>query len=175
MFGMLRFWIEPGEKIVANQYRYRRWKNRKGPIAALVRGYCKFQHRYWRFVTTCLINIEAEIHPTAKLIHAIGVMIHKDAVIGENCMIMQHVTLGQLAGPGAPKLGRNVYVGAGARVLGPVTIGDNARIGANAVVIKDVPANATAVGVPARIILRDEPASSEAAPESPAQTPSGAA
>jgi len=65
---------------------------------------------------------------------------------------------------GVPRLGNDVYVGCGAKILGPVTIGDGAMIGANAVVLKDVPAGATAVGIPARIITKkkqqedDEPA-----------------
>ena len=73
--------------------------------------------------------------------------------MGERCSISHGVTIGVLGGhrPGVPRLGNDVYVGAGAKILGPVTIGDGAIIGANAVVLKDVPAGATAVGVPARI------------------------
>lgn len=68
--------------------------------------------------------------------------------------IDQHVTLGGRKGGGAPVIGNNVRIGAGAKILGPVHIGDGAQVGANAVVIKDVPANSTAVGVPARIITK---------------------
>lgn len=67
-------------------------------------------------------------------------------------MIMQQVTIGQTAASLGPKIGMNVYIGAGAKVLGEVTIGDGAQIGANAVVLIDVPANCTAVGVPARVV-----------------------
>jgi serine O-acetyltransferase len=72
--------------------------------------------------------------------------------IGQDCWINQQVTIGFAGGPGCPILGDRVTVGAGAKVLGPVTVGDDAIIGANAVVTKDVPAGATVVGIPARVI-----------------------
>ncbi len=86
--------------------------------------------------------------------HPNGIVIHPGSEIGPNCMILQQVTIGVADGDRAPRLGGNVLVGSGAKVLGPVRIGDNARIGANAVVLQDVPDGATAVGVPARIITR---------------------
>ena len=75
--------------------------------------------------------------------------------IGANCWINQQVTIGFSSAHGVPKIGDNVTVGAGAKVLGGITIGSNARIGANAVVVKNVPGNVTVVGVPARIVRRD--------------------
>ena len=87
-----------------------------------------------------------------------GIVIHPDAVVEDDCLIMQQVTLGQTAGPGAPRICRGAYIGAGAKVLGPVTVGEGARIGANAVVLADVPAHATAVGIPARVVARRAPA-----------------
>lgn len=74
-------------------------------------------------------------------------MIHPDASIGPNCLILQQVTV--VAGV---KIGGHVDIGAGAKIIRPVTIGNHAKIGANAVVICDVPEGATAVGVPAKII-----------------------
>jgi serine O-acetyltransferase len=103
-----------------------------------------------------------EIHPAAKLgervffDHAMGVVVGETAEIGDGCTIYQGVTLGGTSlYKGAkrhPTLGRNVVVGAGAKVLGGFTVGDGAKIGSNAVVTKPVPAGATAVGNPARII-----------------------
>ena len=86
----------------------------------------------------------------------IGVVIHSNAVVGENCMIGQGITIGGRTGHGgAPVIGDNVYIAAGSRVLGGITIGNNVVIGANAVVIKDVPENCIVAGVPAKVISND--------------------
>jgi serine O-acetyltransferase len=87
--------------------------------------------------------------------HQSCIVIHGDCVLGDDCIIRQGVTLGNryLDRPfDAPKLGKRVNVGAGAKIFGNVSIGDDASIGANAVVLCDVPAGATAVGIPAKII-----------------------
>ena len=113
-----------------------------------------------------------EIHPGARLgtgvfiDHGMGVVIGETAEVGDGCTIYQGVTLGGTSlAKGAkrhPTLGRNVVVGAGAKVLGGFTVGDDAAIGSNAVVTKPVPAGATAVGSPARIIQADDNARREA-------------
>jgi serine O-acetyltransferase len=113
-----------------------------------------------------------EIHPGATLgtgvfiDHGMGVVIGETAEIGDGCTIYQGVTLGGTSlTKGAkrhPTLGRNVVVGAGAKVLGGFTVGDDAAIGSNAVVTKPVPAGATAVGIPARIIQAEDGARREA-------------
>ena len=114
-----------------------------------------------------------EIHPGAKIgqrvffDHAMGVVVGETAEIGDGCTIYQGVTLGGTSlYKGAkrhPTLGRDVVVGAGAKVLGGFTVGDGAKVGSNAVVTKPVPAGATAVGNPARIIEADTDAKREAA------------
>lgn len=84
---------------------------------------------------------------------AIGVVLHSNATIGDNVIIGQNVTIGRQLDPeGIPKIGNNIYISAGARVLGGITIGDNVIIGANAVVVKDVPPNSIVAGVPAKVI-----------------------
>src|SRR5882672_5116597 len=102
-----------------------------------------------------------EIHPGATIgrrffiDHGMGVVIGETALIGDDCTLYHGVTLGGTSwnkGKRHPTLGNGVVVGAGAKILGPVTIGDGARIGSNAVVVKEVPAGATAIGIPARII-----------------------
>ena len=83
----------------------------------------------------------------------IGVVIHARAVIGQNCMIGQGVTIGGKSGwYEVPIIGNNVEINAGARILGPIRVGNNVIIGANAVVVKDVPDNCIVAGIPARII-----------------------
>ena len=101
-----------------------------------------------------------EIHPSATIgrglfiDHGTGVVIGETAAIGENVTLFQGVTLGGTGkerGKRHPTLGNNVVIGAGAKVLGNITIGDHSMIGANAVVIRDVPEHSTVVGVPGRI------------------------
>ena len=99
-----------------------------------------------------------EIHPAARIgdrffiDHGMGVVIGETAEVGDDCMLYHGVTLGGTAlvdKKRHPTLGDGVVVGAGAKILGPVTVGNGSHIGANAVVIKDVPDDSTAVGVPA--------------------------
>jgi serine O-acetyltransferase len=100
-----------------------------------------------------------EIHPAAKIgkrliiDHGMGVVIGETAEIGDDVYLYHQVTLGGTSsarGKRHPTLGNGVIVGAGAKILGGITIGDNARVGANAVVVKAVAANTTVVGIPAR-------------------------
>ena len=86
--------------------------------------------------------------------HFGGIILHSDVQMGEGCSIGPGVLIGTrgMGKKGVPRLGHNVYVGVGAKILGNITIGNNVRIGANAVVLTDVPDNATVVGIPGRII-----------------------
>ena len=102
-----------------------------------------------------------EIHPGASIgrrffiDHGMGVVIGETAEIGDDCTIYHGVTLGGTSWKKEkrhPTLGKNVVVGAGAKILGPILIGDNARIGSNSVVVKDVPPGATVVGIPGHIV-----------------------
>ena len=124
-----------------------------------------------------------EIHPGAKLgrnvfiDHGMGVVIGETAEVGDGCTIYQGVTLGGTSlykgEKRHPTLGRDVIVGAGAKVLGGFTVGDGARIGSNSVVVKPVPAGATAVGIPAKLIEGDtaHDANVQAANSSAARVP----
>lgn len=116
---------DPGRKLIRAVRDYQKGGAMRRRIAVL-------RHRFWSVVSG------ADIHPMS--------------VIGPNCILFQQVTLGVSGnGSGVPRLGGNVRIGPGARILGPVKVGDNAVIGANAVVLQDVPTGAVAVGVPARI------------------------
>ena len=106
-----------------------------------------------------------EIHPGATIgrrffiDHGMGVVIGETSIIGDDCTLYHGVTLGGTTwdkGKRHPTLGDGVVIGAGAKVLGPVTIGANAKIGSNAVVVRDVPNGATAIGIPARIAKAGE-------------------
>lgn len=98
------------------------------------------------------INQGAVFASRPELPHGLnGIIVHLKARIGENAVIWQQVTIGS-SGGGTPIIGDNCKIGAGAKILGGVTIGNNVFIGANAVVTKDVPDNAVVVGAPQRII-----------------------
>ena len=105
-----------------------------------------------------------EIHPGANLgrrffiDHGMGIVIGETSEIGDDCSIYHGVTLGGTTwqkGKRHPTLKDGVIIGAGAKVLGPITLGANARIGSNAVVVKDVPDDATVVGIPGRVMVRE--------------------
>ncbi|WP_440997309.1 serine O-acetyltransferase [Arhodomonas sp. SL1] len=111
-----------------------------------------------------------EIHPGARIgrrffiDHGLGIVIGETAEIGDDCTLYQGVTLGGTSwekGKRHPTLGDDVIVGAGAKILGPVTLGDGARVGSNAVVVKDVPEGATMIGIPARVARRGGAATEE--------------
>lgn len=104
-----------------------------------------------------------EIHPGACIgsglfiDHGMGVVIGETAQIGDNCTIYHQVTLGgtgKNTGKRHPTVGSNVLIGAGCKILGPVTIGDNVRLGAGSVVLKSIPSNSTAIGMPAQVVRR---------------------
>jgi serine O-acetyltransferase len=132
----------------------------------------KMSHALWRTRLLLLARFSShiarwltgiEIHPAAKLgrrlviDHGMGVVIGETAEIGDDCYLYHQVTLGVARAQGGkrhPTVGNNVIIGAGAKVLGPITVGDNARIGSNAVVLDPVPADTTVVGIPARPVDR---------------------
>ncbi len=130
----------------------------------------RLSHRLWgmglkwlaRFVSHLARWLTGvEIHPGATIgrrffiDHGMGVVIGETAEIGDDCTLYHGVTLGGTSwnkGKRHPTLMPGVVVGAGAKILGPITIGRDAKVGSNAVVVKDVPDGATAVGIPARIL-----------------------
>ncbi|NIR61606.1 MAG: serine O-acetyltransferase [Gammaproteobacteria bacterium] len=125
----------------------------------LWRARLKWLARWLSTVSRWLTGIE--IHPGAQIgrrffiDHGMGVVIGETAEIGDDCTLYHGVTLGGTTwqkGKRHPTLGDNVVVGAGAKVLGPLTVGAGARVGSNTVLLKDVPPAATVVGVPGRIV-----------------------
>lgn len=115
-----------------------------------------------------------EIHPGAKIgpgffiDHGMGVVIGETAEIGEDVTLYHGVTLGGTSlvkGKRHPTIGDRVVIGAGAKVLGAITLGEDSRIGANAVVVKSIPANSVVVGVPGQVVRRSHPHHAEDAPD----------
>lgn len=102
-------------------------------------------------LTPCIIGRRADFGPGFVLIHSQGVVINTSVQGGRNVFIEHQVTIGAEKQQ-APVIGDNVFIGAGAKILGAVRIGNDVKIGANAVVTKDVPDGATVVGIPARVI-----------------------
>ncbi|MBE9036794.1 serine O-acetyltransferase [aff. Roholtiella sp. LEGE 12411] len=115
-----------------------------------------------RFLTGIEIHPGAEIGKAVFIDHGMGVVIGETAIVGDYTLIYQGVTLGgtgKESGKRHPTVGKNVVVGAGAKVLGNILIGDRVRVGAGSVVLRDVPSDRTVVGVPGRIISPKESAS----------------
>lgn len=131
------------------------------------RWLARFISQFSRWLTGIEIHPGARIGNHVFIDHGMGIVIGETAEVGDGCTIYQGVTLGGTSltkgSKRHPTLGRNVVVGAGAKVLGGFTVGDNAAVGSNAVVTKPVPAGATAVGIPARIIQAEDSARREAA------------
>ncbi|MFT5701023.1 MAG: serine O-acetyltransferase [Desulforhopalus sp.] len=95
---------------------------------------------------------EVTVGKDFHLIHSGNIHIHPATIFGDRCGVMHEVTFGTNMRAGAPIVGNDVFIGAGAKVLGKISIGNGATIAANSLVLIDVPANATAIGVPARIM-----------------------
>lgn len=170
MFPRMSFWSTLGADLT-------RLQEERGGLRALVRGILSqgFQailvyrifrwcydrniptqpvrflvERFIEITTGISIPVEASIGKGFRIHHFGGIIFHPQAVVGEQCTIYQGVTLGDLGGwGGAPRLGKRVTVGAGAKILGEIEIGDDSFIGANAVVLYSVPPSSLAVGVPA--------------------------
>ncbi len=134
-------------------YRFGRW--RYGVRPAVLRKFFSLIYRiafkYIQIVTGIELPCEVEIGRNFVIDHSGGIVISGYAKFGDNCRIRNGVVVGlrRLDEPYAPRIGDNVDIGAGAKILGPINVGDNVLIGANAVVICDVPNNCVAVGVPA--------------------------
>jgi len=151
-----RDWTRPGFRTLA-VYRFGVW--RMGLRSSLIRKMASLIYRsafrYCRNIYGIELPYSARVGRGVVIEHQGAIVVHGNTVIGDGTIIRQGCTLGirhldRL--DEAPVIGRNVNIGAGAVILGNVSIGDNASIGANSVVLADVPEGCLAVGVPARII-----------------------
>jgi serine O-acetyltransferase len=146
----------PSKSLLASIRSYQKHHVNNDVISKLACRLASYRWHFWSVITASDIDKNATLGGGLLLPHPTGVVIHKDAIIGPNCMIMQQVTVGQTGKAGVPRIGGKVYLGAGAKILGPVTLGNHVNIGANAVVLCDVPDGCTAVGVPASIIRQPQ-------------------
>jgi len=156
-----RDWTKPGFRAVV-VYRFGVWRMQlqpkllRAPLSLLYKAlYRKIRNGYG-------IDLPYTVRLGRRVVieHQNGIIIHGYSEIGDDSIIRQGVTLGNryLDRPfDAPKLGTRVNVGAGAKILGKVTLGDGASVGANAVVLSDIPAGQTAVGIPAKILQPKAP------------------
>jgi serine O-acetyltransferase len=140
-----QFW-DPGRKLLLTIRHYHFWRDRAGIIGFLYRKSLVLRHRFWSVVTGADIPLNCQIGGGLLIPHPNGIVIHPGAKIGVNCLIFQQVTIGSRASKGVPNIAGHVDIGAGAKILGPITIGAHARIGANAVITKDVEVGNAAMG-----------------------------
>jgi len=139
-------------------YRYGRWRYSVRPVL-LRKAFSAVYHVLYKFVqavTGIELPCEAQIGRNFVIDHHGGIVVSGYAKFGDNCRIRSGVVIGlsRVEDPCAPVIGNNVDIGAGAKLLGRITIGDNVMIGANAVVVRDVPSNCVAIGVPAIVKAR---------------------
>lgn len=156
--------VQPGTLVVI-VYRFGHWAHeQKNPILRNL-----LMLTYWATNLFVVICTQSYIRPETEI--GKGLVIHNwsgvfiaNATMGENCIVYQGVSIGHLRhfrglgrskGRAAPRIGNNVYIASGAKVLGDVVIGDNVVVGANSLVITSLPDNCTVLGVPARIVTRN--------------------
>jgi serine O-acetyltransferase len=136
-------------------YRFGRWRYRVRPalLRKLLSLLYKILFKFVQIITGIELPCEAEIGRNFVIDHFGGIVVSGYAKFGDNCRIRNGVVVGlrRIDEPIAPVIGNDVDIGAGAKILGPISIGNNVAIGANAVVIADVPDNCVAAGVPAVI------------------------
>jgi serine O-acetyltransferase len=153
-----RDWTAPGFRALA-VHRFGNWRmgidNKlvRAPLSVLYRSMARFVRNHYGIELPFAVRVGRRV----AIDHQSGIVIHGYTVIGDDCRIRQNTTMGvrNLQDPNAaPILERGVDVGAGAVIVGRITIGEGASIGANAVVLQDVPPGALAIGVPAKIVER---------------------
>jgi len=115
----------------------------------LLTPFTLFLQHFNRIYNGCTIGVKSNFGSGFVLMHPIGVVINSKVKAGKNITIESGVVIGAEKGK-TPILGNNIFIGAGAKIIGNVIVGDNVKIGANAVVVKDVPNDSTALGIPAK-------------------------
>jgi serine O-acetyltransferase len=131
------------------------WQRRRNPLFFVLLVINRIIYPLVRIHSGLELSPKAQIGPGLYVAHFGPTVIHPDTIAGSHLTILQGVTIGEHGGR-VPRLGNNVSIAAGARLIGGITIGDNTIVGAGAVVVKDVPADCTVVGIPAKPITTNE-------------------
>lgn len=148
-------------------YYFGRWRYRIKP--RVIRAPFSFTYRVLKILSEIVTGIELPCETLVgrrfRIEHCGDIVVSGDAIIGDDVVIRNGVTIGlrYVGERGSPTIGNRVDIGAGAKLLGPISIGDDVSIGANAVVLRDVPSNSIAVGIPARNRPRLRPLAREEA------------
>lgn len=146
------FWM-PARKLLLSIRDYQRHTQKKSIWSKFLKVLAIYRHRFWTVITGADIPLNCQIEGGLIVPHPNGIVIHPSAKIGPNCLIHQQVTIGVKHNePQGPIISGHVDIGAGAKIIGNITIGAHVLIGANAVVIRDVPAYSVVAGIPAKII-----------------------
>lgn len=141
-----RFW-DPSRKLLRTIRDYQRLRSSNTFYRLFAMKLCVLRHRFWSVVTGAEIDLSCTLGGGLLIPHPNGIVIHPDSTLGVNCLLLQQVTLA-----GKVTVGYHVDIGAGAKVLGPLSIENNARVGANAVVTQSVLEGQTVVGIPAKVL-----------------------
>ena len=151
-------WLNPAVWAIG-WYRLANWLHTGRPFILIripLKVISYFGNKWCEVFMEMCIDPQATIGPGFCIGHIGGVHINPGAVLGSNCDVAHRVTIGTSAmgRQGSPTLGKDVYIGTGATLVGKIKVGDGAKIAANTLVISNIPAGATVMGVPGRIIMR---------------------
>lgn len=141
--SITRFW-EPNRQLLKTIRVYQMLAAKTSRISRLQQKIVVLQYHFWSLVTGADIQLNTSIGGGLLIPHPNGIVIHPSSIIGANCLIFQQVTIGTThKSPIPPKIGNHVDIGAGAKILGNISIDNNVKIGANAVITKSVASNTT--------------------------------
>jgi len=140
-------------KIVAFCFRLANLASVNTILFIFLYPYLIFYKIIFEWVMGFELPYKTSIQKGLKINHIQSIVINKNTIIGENCIIRQNLTIGNSgSGKGSPKIGNNVEIGAHVCIIGEITIGNNVIIGAGSIITKDIPDNCVVVGNPGRII-----------------------
>lgn len=144
---------DPSRQLLGSIRQHQRYKKKSGLGAVLITKLAVLRYRFWSVITGADIPLTSQLGGGLLIPHPSGIVIHPSSVVGVNCLIHQQVTIGvNRGGNRASIIAGHVDIGAGAKIIGNITIGEHAMIGANAVVTKDVAPYDIVAGVPAKKI-----------------------